>query len=114
VSDGKRRYLPGEAYRFLVLAALEHRRGVPATKGEIAWETRANHYMLTRVLRELRDAGHLAIEQAGDGYAIRLTPEGQRFLDDHRAYAAATFRAALAEHFRYGAPPAWSRGWLAS
>jgi hypothetical protein len=70
--------------------------------------------MLTRVLRELHAAGHVAIAgDAAQGFAIHLTDAGARFLQAHRAYAGATFRDALAAHFRYGAAPAWAAAWLA-
>lgn len=106
--EEKRKYLPAEAYRFLVLAALAWRRGQPASKGELAWETRANHYMMTRVLRELAADGLVRAERAPEGWALALTQEGEAFHARHRAYFEATFTRQLAEHYRYGRPPPWA------
>ncbi len=104
----RRRYLPAEAYRFLVLAALDHRRGAPLSKGQIAWETRANHYMVTRVLADLDANGHVEVTEAPDGaYQIHATEAGRRFLHENAAYARSAFAERVAMHFRYGRAPAW-------
>lgn len=109
VEPGKRKYLPAEAYRFLALAALAHRRGAGMSKGDLAWEIRANHYMATRVLRELVAQGLARVDAGeGGGYSIAATDAGAKLLDANRAYFLATFGAALAEHFRYGRAPAWA------
>lgn len=103
-----RKYVPAEAYRFLALVALESRRGAPASKGELAWETRANHYMITRVLRELAAEGFVRVDAAAaGGYEVRLTESGADHAAKGREYARRTFRALLSEHFRYGRAPAW-------
>lgn len=105
----KRKYLPSEAYRFLVLSALAHRRGGYASKGELAWETRANHYMITRVLRELSTEGLIRVSPAGSGaYDIAITREGEALHARTREALATVFAARLAEHFRYGSAPPWA------
>lgn len=105
--EARRRYVPAEAYRFMVLAALAHRAPRPASKGDLAWETRANHYMLTRVLAELVSTGDIVVASGPAQHRITLTDHGHEFLARHRTYFARTFGQHLAAHFRYGAPPAW-------
>jgi DNA-binding transcriptional regulator YhcF (GntR family) len=106
--EGRRKWLPSEAYRWLVLAALSARGERAASKRELAWETRANHYMITRVLAELQKAGLVEIEAAADGYAVHATGRGRAFADEHREYMVTTFGAVLEAHFRYGTKPEWA------
>lgn len=108
---GKRKYVPAEAYRYMALLALHHRRGRPATKGELARELRANHYMLTRVLQALVDDGLARVDAARDGaHAVTLTDAGTRYLAEHGASLGQLFADAVATHYRYGRVPAWLPG----
>ncbi len=109
MSPERRKWLPAEAYRFLVLLALLAREGQPATKRELAWETRANHYMITRVLGDLQREGLVRLSQEATSWEIRATPEGGAFAARHEEYILRTFGAVLGEHFRYGRSPAWAR-----
>ena len=102
-----RKRVPAEAYRFLALAFLGSRGDAGATKGDLAWETRANHAMATRVLAELSRAGHVAIDGSASGYRIRVTPAGRSFLDAHLEYGRVTFSGTLEAHFRFGRRPTW-------
>lgn len=104
----RRKYLPAEAYRFLALAALAHADG-PLTKGALAWETRANHYMATRVLRELDEEKLVEAKRRDDGgFDVVITSQGRAFFEEHAPHARRAFRATLVEHFRYGRPPVWA------
>lgn len=106
-----RKYLPAEGYRFLTLLMLAWKAEEGASKGELAWETRANHYMATRVVRALAEEHLIELEGGPDaGYLIRISPAGTRFLTEHRAYMLQTFGALLREHFRFGLRPDWARG----
>jgi DNA-binding IclR family transcriptional regulator len=107
LSAGPDRRLPAAAYRLLVLLALRH-AARPLSKGELAWQVRANHPTITRILALLVDEGLVDLAARDDGgYAITLTPDGGRFAEAHMASLPALFSAPLAEHFRYGARPAW-------
>ena len=98
--------LPAQAYRLLVLLALRHARG-PLTKGELAWQVRANHPMITKVLAEGQRLGLVGLRQNGDGsYAVALTPEGSAAAGE-QAPSLALFRKELEEHFRFGKRPEW-------
>ncbi|MGQ0534954.1 MAG: hypothetical protein ACT4PT_02655 [Methanobacteriota archaeon] len=106
----KRRYVPAEGYRYMVLAALDART-TPMSKGDLSWEVRANHYMLTRVLTELSGADHVRITPVeGGGYAVSVTDAGRAFLAANRPYFEVTFREALSRHFQYGTAPRWASG----
>lgn len=106
----KRKWLPVDAYRFLVLAALRERAAEGVSKRELAWLTRANHYMITRALAELAKVRHVVMDDQGeDGYRIRITPAGADFHERHRSYARETFGSTLDAHFRFGKRPEWSR-----
>lgn len=101
------RRLPSQAYRLLVLLALRH-AAVPLSKGELAWQVRANHPTISRVLAAMAEEGLVAAERRADGaYAITLTADGGRFVEAHGPSLPALFAAPLAEHFRYGVRPAW-------
>lgn len=111
MSPSKRKYLPAEGYRFLALVMLRHRGARGASKGELAWETRANHYMATRLLRELAEEGLIMVEGGSEeGFRLRISREGERFLSENGAYGVRTFRDALREHFRVGRGPEWVEG----
>ncbi|MBI2078227.1 MAG: hypothetical protein HYT80_07660 [Euryarchaeota archaeon] len=106
----KRKWLPIEAYRFLAVAALRAHGEAGLSKRELAWATRANHYVITRVLRELSDAGHVAIDGLPHGgYRVRLTAPGREFNERHHQYASETYGPAFDAHFRFGKRPDWSR-----
>jgi len=101
------RRLAGPAYRLLVLFALRHAGG-PLSKGELAWQVRANHPTITRVLKDLHDGRLVRVEPRGDGgYAILATQEGLRFAEQHARTLQDLFAPQVAEHFRYGPRPAW-------
>lgn len=103
-----RKYLPLEGYRFLALAFLAHRGTQGASKGDVLWETRANHSMTTRTLQGLAQEGLVTVDgDAKGGFAIRITDEGARFLDQNGPFLLRTFGRALQGHFRYGRRPAW-------
>lgn len=106
----RRKYLPAEGYRLLVLLLLRARGGRGASKGEVVWETRANHYMATRVLRELDEHGFIWIDgSATSGYVVRLTAPGQEFLESSLDYGRRTFGEVLRDHFRFGRVPDWAQ-----
>jgi DNA-binding IclR family transcriptional regulator len=108
--QGTRKYLPAEGYRFLALLMLEARGERGASKGELAWETRSNHYMATRLLRELDAEGLARVDGSSkDGFTIRITPAGAGFVARHKEYAAQTFAPMLRQHFLYGRIPDWAR-----
>lgn len=104
----KRKWLPTEAYRLLVLVALVHARA-PVSKARLAREVRANHYVITKVLAELVAAGHVTVEPSRDGYAIELTDDGVAFQVAHVKSLRALYGDQLSAHFRYGRRPAWAR-----
>lgn len=104
----KRKWLPTEAYRLLVLAALAHARGA-RSKAQLAREVRANHYVITKVLGELVSAGHVSIDDTDDGYAIGLTDVGYAFHAAHSGTLSSLYGEQLALHYRYGRRPGWVR-----
>ena len=104
----KRKWLPSEANRLLVLAALVH-AGAPCSKAQLAREVRANHYVITKVLDELQAAAHIEIQPAPEGYAIGLTDDGFAFHSTHGGSLRALYGEQLSAHFRYGRRPGWAR-----
>lgn len=101
------RRLAAPAYRLLVLLALRHAGG-PLSKGELAWQVRANHPTITRVLGALHGDGLVRVEGRGDGsYAIHATQRGLEFLARHQGALAGLFGAPVEAHFRYGRRPPW-------
>jgi DNA-binding transcriptional regulator YhcF (GntR family) len=78
------------------------------SKRELAWETRANHYMITRVLAELHRAGLVTLHGGPGGFRVESTDEGRAFVARQRAYIQQTFGPQLEAHFRYGIRPSWA------
>lgn len=105
---GTRKYVPREAYELLALMALAYRRGSPASKGELARELRANHYMITRTLASLVEAGRVNVEERADGaHEITLTEAGQAFLEEHGDSLMLAFEDRIARHYAFGRAPPW-------
>lgn len=99
--------LPADGYAYLALLALRH-HGV-LTKGTLAWEIRANHPMVTKVLRGLADAGLVEVRPRGDGaFAIAALPGLADHLAQHGPTLERLFAQAIADHLRYGRRPAWA------
>lgn len=107
-----RKRLPADGYAYLALLALRHHGEL--TKGTLAWEIRANHPMVTKVLRLLREAGLVEVRPRGDGaFAIRAGPGLAEHLARHGPTLQRLFAAAIADHLRYGRRPAWAASHLA-
>lgn len=101
------RRLSGAAYRLLVLLALRYAQA-PLSKGELAWQVRANHPTITRVLNDLRDDDLIQVDAQPDGsFAIAATPRGLSLLERNAPALPDLFGAPVEEHFRYGPRPAW-------
>lgn len=101
------RRLPAQAYQVLALLALRGARG-PLSKGELAWQIRANHPMATRVLQALVQARHVDVAPQDDGsYRITITAGGSEALRALEPGLRALFWPAVERHFRYGKWPPW-------
>lgn len=110
--EDRRKWLPSEAYRVLVLAALQGSRE-PVSKTRLAREVRANHYVVTTVLRALAQERLVEVHDGGrSGYRISVTAAGTAWLASVEDYIRQTYGARLARHFLYGKRPGWSERWL--
>lgn len=109
----RRKWVAAECYRFMVLAALAHRSQGAATKGDLAWETRGNHYVVTRTLNDLASQSRIRVARVEPtGYRIEITDSGREFLLRNRRYVREEFGPALEQQYRYGRRPAWLDGLL--
>ncbi|HEX9815536.1 MAG TPA: hypothetical protein VGB18_01035 [Candidatus Thermoplasmatota archaeon] len=109
-----RKYVPTEAYRLMLLAALNHRPREAVSKGTLAGKTRSSHYAITKALDLLRQEKLVALTGSPQqGYLIQLTELGRRYCQRHDAYIVESLRTASEKQFRYGRRPAWLEAALA-
>lgn len=114
MDPARRKYVPTEAYRLMLLAVLNHRGGKPASKGTLAAETRSSHYAITKALGLLEE--EKLVNLAGSpnvGYTIELTDSGRRYCQRHDAYIIESLKIASELQFRYGRRPDWLEAALA-